>query len=80
MYKQLDLFNKSQPTDLQALEDTVSLQYYDDITSHGVSDIRMPFRETPQHFSQSDWDLQSAWESGDTQRYQELLTIKHDMN
>ena len=58
MYKQLDLFNKSQPTDLQALEDTVS----------------------PQHYSQTDWDLQLAWESGDTQRYQELLTIKHDMN
>lgn len=58
MYKQLDLFKKSQPTDLQALEDTVF----------------------PQHYSQTDWDLQSAWESGDTQRYQELLTIKHDMN
>ena len=80
MYKQLDLFNKSQPTDLQALEDTISLQYYDDITSHGVSDIRMPFRTDTQPPKQIDWDIQSAQEAGDTQRVQELYTIKHDMN
>ena len=80
MYKQLDLFNKSQPSDLQALEDTISLQYYDDITSHGVSDIRMPFRADTQPPKQIDWDIQSAQEAGDTQRVQELYTIKHDMN
>ena len=80
MYKQLDLFNKSQPTDLQALEDTISLQYYDDITSHGVSDIRIPFREDTQPPKQIDWDIQQAYDSGDTQRVHELITNKNDMN
>jgi hypothetical protein len=80
MYKQLDLFKKSQPTDLSILEDMVSIQYYEDIASHGVSDMRMPFRKDTQPSKQIDWDIQQAHEAGDTQRYQELLTIKHDMN
>ena len=62
MYKQLDLFNKSQPSDLEKLEDMVSYQEPD-----GVS-------------SQIDWDIQVAYDCGDTERYHELLQIKHDMN
>jgi hypothetical protein len=80
MYKQLDLFKKSQPTDLSILEDMVSIQYYEDIASHGVSDMRMPLRKDTQPSKQIDWDIQQAHEAGDTQRVQELLTIKHDMN
>jgi len=62
MYKQLDLFNKSQPSDLEKLDDMVSYQEPD-----GVS-------------SQIDWDIQVAYDCGDTVRYQELLQIKADMN
>ena len=62
MYKQLDLFNKSQPSDLEILDNMVSYQEPDGVSS----DI--------------DWDIQVAWDSGDTSRYHELLTIKHDMN
>ena len=80
MSKQLNLFNQTQPTDLESLEDTISLQYFDDITSHGVSDIRIPFREDTQPPKQIDWDIQQAYDSGDTQRVHELITIKHDMN
>lgn len=78
--QQLDLFKKSQPTDLSILDDMVSIQYYEDITSHEVSDMRMPFREDTQPSKQIDWDIQQAHEAGDTQRVQELLTIKRDMN
>ena len=77
MSKQLNLFNQTQPSDLEALDNTVN---YDDITSHGVSDIRMPFREDTQPPKQIDWDIQQAYDSGDTQRVHELITIKHDMN
>lgn len=80
MSKQLNLFNQTQPTDLESLEDTISLQYFDDITSHGVSDIRIPFREDTQPPKQIDWDIQQAYDSGDTQRVHELITIKNDMN
>ena len=80
MSKQLNLFNQTQPTDLESLEDTISLQYFDDITSHGVSDIRIPFREDTQPPKQIDWDIQQAYDAGDTQRVHELITIKHDMN
>ena len=80
MSKQLNLFNQTQPTDLESLEDTISLQYFDDITSHGVSDIRISFREDTQPPKQIDWDIQQAHDAGDTQRVHELITIKHDMN
>ena len=79
--KQLDLFNKSQPSDLQLLDDMVSIQYYEDVASHGhIVEQRMPFREDTQPSKQIDWDIQQAHEAGDTQRVQELLTIKRDMN
>ena len=80
MSKQLNLFNQTQPTDLESLEDTISLQYFDDITSHGVSDILIPFREDTQPPKQIDWDIQQAHDAGDTQRVHELITIKNDMN
>ena len=84
MYKQLDLFNKSQPSDLEKLEDMVSVQEFEDIASHGKIDNyveeRMPFREDKLPASQLDWDIQVAFESGDMNRYHELLQIKHDMN
>jgi hypothetical protein len=40
----------------------------------------MPFREDKEHFSQLTWDIQQALDSGDTQRYEELITIQRDMN
>jgi len=84
MYKQLDLFNKSQPSDLETLDDMVSIQEFEDIASHGKIDNyveeRMPYREDKQHFSQLTWDIQQALDSGDTQRYEELITIQRDMN
>ena len=64
MTNQLDLFIKSQPSDLQALEDMVS--YTDTSTVDLLDSI--------------DWDIQQAYDSGDTQRVHELITIKHDMN
>lgn len=78
MYKQLDLFNKSQPSDLEKLDDMVSIQSsHNDAEEH---EERMPFREDKQHFSQLTWDIQQALDSGDTQRYEELITIQRDMN
>lgn len=78
MYKQLDLFNKSQPSDLEKLDDMVSIQSsHNDAEEH---EERMPFREDKQHFSQLAWDIQQALDSGDTQRYEELITIQRDMN
>ena len=80
MYKQLDLFIKSQPSDLEKLDDMVSIQ-----SSHNVAEEheeRMPFREVKKHFAQDSlsWDIQQALDSGDTQRYEELMTIQRDMN
>lgn len=81
MYKQLDLFNKSQPSDLEKLDDMVSIEYYEEVASHGhIVEERMPFREDKKHFSQLTWDIQQALDSGDTQRYEELITIQRDMN
>ena len=81
MYKQLDLFNKSQPSDLEKLDDMVSIEYYEEVASHGhIVEERMPFREEKLPPSQLDWDIQQAIDSGDHQRLHELYTIKHDMN
>ena len=81
MYKQLDLFKKSQPSDLQLLDDMVSIQYYEDVASHGhIFEERVPFREEKLPTSQIDWDIESAVKAGDWDRVHELQTIKHDMN
>jgi hypothetical protein len=81
MYKQLDLFNKSQPSDLEKLDDMVSIEYYEEVASHGhIVEERMPFREEKLPPSQLDWDIQQAIDSGDHQRLHELYTIKNDMN
>ena len=84
MYKQLDLFKKSQPSDLEKLDDMVSIQQFEDIASHGKIDNyveeRVSYQEPDGVSSQIDWDIQVAYDSGDTERYHELLQIKHDMN
>lgn len=78
--KQLDLFKKSQPSDLQLLDDMVSIQYYEDVASHGqIVEQRMPFRDESRSTSHIDWDIKFAHEAGDKQRVQELLQIKCDM-
>jgi hypothetical protein len=79
MYKQLDLFNKSQPSDLEILDTMVSYQHTSTVDLLDVEE-RMPFREDKEHFSQLTWDIQQALDSGDTQRYEELITIQRDMN
>jgi hypothetical protein len=79
MCKQLDLFKKSQPSDLQKLEDMVSYQNTSTVELLDVEE-RMPFREDKEHFSHLTWDIQQALDSGDTQRYEELITIQRDMN
>ena len=77
--KQLDLFIKSQASDLEVLEDMVT---YQDTSTVDLLDTeeRMPFREQKLPSSQLDWDIQCAIEAGDWDRVQELTTIKHDMN
>ena len=83
MYKQLDLSNKSQQSDLEKLDDMVSIEYYEEVASHGhIVEERMPYREDKKHFAQDSlsWDIQQALDSGDTQRYEELITIQRDMN
>ena len=77
--KQLDLFIKSQASDLEALEDMVT---YQDISTVDLLDTedRMPFREQKLPSSQLDWDIQCAIEAGDWDRVHELNTIKHDMS
>lgn len=79
MYKQFDLFKKSQPSDLQILDTMVT---YNDTSTVDLLDIevRLPFRSEPTLSSQIDWDIRIAEEAGDTQRVHELYTIKHDMN
>lgn len=79
MYKQFDLFKKSQPSDLEILDTMVS---YNDTSTVDLLDteVRLPFRSQPIPSLQIDWDIQSAIEAGDTQRVHELYTIKHDMN
>ncbi len=77
--KQLDLFIKSQASDLEVLEDMVT---YQDTSTVDLLDTeeRMPFREQKLPSSQLDWDIQCAIEAGDYNRVHELTTIKHDMN
>tara|TARA_Y100001972_G_scaffold72465_1_gene87997 strand:- start:244 stop:483 length:240 start_codon:yes stop_codon:yes gene_type:complete len=77
--KQLDLFIKSQASDLEVLEDMVT---YQDTSTVDLLDTeeRMPFREQKLPSSQLDWDIQVAIEAGDWGRVHELTTIKHDMN
>ena len=80
MYKQLDLFNKSQPSDLEKLDDMVSYQDTSTVELLDTEEFRLPYRSEPMPSSQLDWDIQQAIESGDNQRLHELYTIKHDMN
>ena len=77
--KQLDLFIKSQASDLEVLEDMVT---YQDTSTVDLLDTeeRMPFREQKLPPSQLDWDIQCAIEAGDWDRVHELNTIKHDMS
>jgi len=73
MYKQLDLFNKSQPSDLEILDTMVS--------STGIHDSSMSaYNRVTDVFTQIDWDIQIAQDAGDHYRVRELYTIKHDMN
>ena len=64
MSNQLNLFNQTQPSDLEALENTVNY------TNTSTVDL----------LDSIDWDIQQAHDSGDTQRVHELITIKNDMN
>tara|TARA_B110000238_G_C15769046_1_gene286750 strand:- start:250 stop:444 length:195 start_codon:yes stop_codon:yes gene_type:complete len=64
MANQLNLFNQTQPSDLEALDNTVNY------TNTSTVDL----------LDSIDWDIQQAYDSGDTQRVHELITIKHDMN
>ena len=73
MYKQLDLFNKSQPSDLDILDIMV--------TSTDLYDSSMSaYNRVTDTFLQIDWDIQIAQDAGDHERVRELYTIKHDMN
>tara|TARA_R110002050_G_scaffold261087_1_gene401022 strand:+ start:907 stop:1101 length:195 start_codon:yes stop_codon:yes gene_type:complete len=60
----LNLFKKDQPSDLEALENTVNY------TNTSTVDL----------LDSIDWDIQQAHDAGDTQRVHELITIKNDMN
>ncbi len=80
MYKQLDLFNKSQPSDLEKLDDMVSYQDTSTVELLDTEEFRLPYRSEPMPSSQLDWDIQQAIDSGDHQRLHELYTIKNDMN
>tara|TARA_B100000945_G_scaffold113795_1_gene90150 strand:+ start:6562 stop:6804 length:243 start_codon:yes stop_codon:yes gene_type:complete len=80
MYKQLDLFIKSQPSDLEKLDDMVSYQDTSTVELLDTEEFRLPYRSEPMPSSQLDWDIQQAIDSGDHQRLHELYTIKHDMN
>ena len=76
----LNLFNQTQPSDLEALDNTVN---YTDTSTVDLLDTdlyRLPFRSDVIPQKQIDWDIQQAHDSGDTQRVHELITIKHDMN
>ena len=80
MYKQLDLFNKSQPSDLEILDTMVSYQDTSTVELLDTDEFRLPFRTDAMPSSQIDWDIQQAIDAGDHQRLHELYTIKHDMN
>ena len=93
MTNQLDLFIKSQPSDLQALENMVShtntstvnllnsershISFLDDITDNTITVTKEDFDD---YMTMLNWDIQKATEAGDHQRVHELITIKHDMN
>lgn len=71
--KQLDLFIKSQASDLEVLDDMV--------TSYQLPDTSMSaYNRVTDPFSEIDWEIQIASDAGDYQRVRELYTIKHDMN
>lgn len=71
--KQLDLFIKSQASDLEILETMV--------TSNELPDSSMSaYNRVTDPFSEIDWDIQIASDAGDYDRVRELYTIKHDMN
>ena len=80
MYKQLDLFNKSQPSDLEILDNMVTYQDTSTVDLLDTDEFRLPFRTDAMPSSQIDWDIQQAIDAGDHQRLHELYTIKHDMN
>ena len=67
MTKQLDLFIKSQASDLEVLDDMVSYQNTSTVDLLDI-DERMPFREQKLPSSQLDWDIQCAIEAGDWDR------------
>jgi len=71
--KQLDLFNKSQPTDLEILDTMVTSSNLTDSSMSAYNRISNPFSEI-------DWDIQIAQDAGDYKRVRELYIIKHDMN
>tara|TARA_R100001463_G_scaffold24880_2_gene59248 strand:- start:10478 stop:10720 length:243 start_codon:yes stop_codon:yes gene_type:complete len=77
--KQLNLFTKSQPSDLEILDNMVSYQNTSTVDLLDPPEFRLPFRSDPMPSSQLDWDIQKAIEAGDEQRAHELLTIKYDM-
>jgi hypothetical protein len=80
MYKQLDLFNKSQPSDLEILDTMVTYQDTSTVDLLDTDEFRLPFRTDAMPSKQIDWDIQQAIDAGDHQRLHELYTIKHDMN
>lgn len=73
MYKQLDLFKKSQPSDLEILDDMVTATNLPDSSMSAYNRVSDPFSEI-------DWDIQIAQDAGDYKRVRELYIIKHDMN
>ena len=80
MTHQLDLFNKSQPSDLDILDTMVTYTNTSTVDLLDTDLYRLPFRSDVIPQTQIDWDIQQATEAGDTQRVHELHTIKHDMN
>ena len=80
MYKQLDLFNKSQPSDLEILDNMVTYQDTSTVELLDTDEFRLPCRTDTVPSKQIDWDIQQAIDAGDHQRLHELYTIKHDMN
>ena len=89
----LNLFNKTQPSDLESLENTVNytdtstvdlldsershISFLDDITDNTIKVTKEDFDD---YMTMLNWDIQQANDSGDTQRVHELITIKNDMN
>ena len=80
MTHQLDLFKKSQPSDLDILDTMVNYTNTSTVDLLDTDLYRLPFRSDVIPQTQIDWDIQQATEAGDTQRVHELYTIKHDMN